>query len=147
MAVSKSILFVCLGNICRSPACEGICRAIVKGSVLVDSAGTSSEHSGQSPDSRSARVCRAHGVDISGHRAKKLSKADFSKYTVVAALDSWIYRDCQRVQPAGSSAKLVMFNPPNGVDDPYYGDMDGFESMFTNIDAAMKPFLTEHGLL
>jgi protein-tyrosine-phosphatase len=147
MTVQKSILFVCLGNICRSPACEGICKSIVNNSIAVDSAGTSSEHSGGSPDSRSVSVCRKHGISISDQRARKLTKADFSKFTVIAALDPYIFADCKRVQPPGSTAKLVLFNAPKGIDDPYYGGTDGFEVMFGNITSAMRPFLTENGLL
>ena len=88
------VLFVCLGNICRSPACEGICRSIVGDRVCVDSAGTCSFHVGQSPDSRSQRACKDNGIDISHQRARQVTKADWTKFDVIAALDDSVHHDC-----------------------------------------------------
>jgi protein-tyrosine phosphatase len=147
MSARKSLLFVCLGNICRSPACEGICKSVVGGSILVDSAGTGSWHVGSSPDQRSIKACRDHGVDISQQRARQVTRADFNKFTVIAALDHEILSECESMQPSGSTAKVVLFNAPIGIDDPYYGDAKGFEIMFENISKALKPFLTAQGLL
>ena len=146
MTQKKSVLFVCLGNICRSPACEGICRSLVGDSLIIDSAATSSFHVGQSPDSRSQKVCRENGVDISKQRARQIERSDFQKFDVIAALDPSILADIKSMQPPNSKAKVVLFNPPNGVDDPYY-TTNGFPTMFANISKEMKPFLTEHGLI
>lgn len=147
MSVQKAVLFVCLGNICRSPACEGICRKVANGSLMVDSAATSGYHVGQSPDSRSQAICKQNGIDISTQRARQVCKADWNKFDVIAALDDDILSTLQRQKPANSKAKLVLFNPPNGVDDPYYGGSDGFAKMFNNIQKEMLPFLQEHGLI
>jgi protein-tyrosine phosphatase len=147
MASRKSILFVCLGNICRSPACEGICKSVVGGSILVDSAGTGGWHTGSPHDSRSIKACRDRGIDISQQRARQLTSADFTKFTVIAALDHDILRSCQLRQPSGSTAKIVLFNEPDGIDDPYYGEDKGFAVMFDNIFNALRPFLTAQGLL
>jgi protein-tyrosine phosphatase len=147
MALKKSVLFVCLGNICRSPACEGVCRSIVGGSIIVDSAGTCSYHTGNSPDERSQQVCRGKGIDISKQRARQIAPDDWTKFTVIAGLDSSVLSDLEYERPANATAKLVMFSPPAGVPDPYYGGSEGFEKMIQIITTAMRPFLTEHGLL
>jgi protein-tyrosine phosphatase len=147
MSGKKSLLFVCLGNICRSPACEGVCRGIAGDSIIIDSAGTSSFHVGERPDSRSQQVCRNKGIDISRQRSRQIKPADWKTFTIIAALDSSVLSDLQHIRPSDATAKLVMFNPPGGVPDPYYGGSDGFESMIKIITTAMRPFLTEHGLL
>jgi protein-tyrosine phosphatase len=145
--VKKSILFVCLGNICRSPACEGICRNLTRGSLQVDSAGTGGFHIGESPDRRSQRVCKENGVDISGQRARQICRGDWTKFTVIAALDQSVLDDLEAERPENATAKLVLFNAPNGIDDPYYGGVDGFKGMFQTISSTMHPFLREHGLV
>ena len=147
MSLQKSILFVCLGNICRSPACEGICKSIVKDKLFVDSAGTCGYHVGESPDDRSQAVCANHGVNISGQRARQISHNDWSKFDVIAALDQSVFSDLNSMKPKGAKAKLVLFNEPNGVGDPYYGGMAGFEKMYESIYSAMTPFLKQHGLI
>jgi protein-tyrosine phosphatase len=143
----KSILFVCLGNICRSPACEGICRNVSRGSLRVDSAGTCGFHIGESPDRRSQRVCKDNGVDIGKQRARQISPADWTTFTVIAALDASVFDDLQAQRPENATAKLVLFNAPDGIDDPYYGGVDGFRAMFQTISATMHPFLRQHGLI
>jgi protein-tyrosine phosphatase len=144
---SKSVLFVCLGNICRSPACEGICKSITKGSVQVESAGTYGYHIGESPDDRSQQACRENGVDISSHRGRKISQDDWTKFKVIAALDDSVLSDLKHCRPSNATAKLVLFNAPAGVDDPYYGNLEGFRKMYQLISKIMPSFLTEHGLL
>ena len=143
--IDNSVLFVCLGNICRSPAAEGICRAINM-HVVCDSCATGSWHSGQSPDTRSQNACKKHGIDISKHRAKTIKTADWSRYQVIAALDDSIYSELEYRRPCNASAKLVLFNAPNGVEDPYYGGPEGFEDMYMKIAKAMPKFLEENGL-
>ena len=147
MSSQKSVLFVCLGNICRSPACEGICRSIVNDSVLVDSAGSCGYHSGQSPDDRSQKVCKQNGIDISRQRARQITRGDWTKFTVIAALDQSVYDTLKSMRPENATAKLVLFNGPKGIDDPYYGGQDGFKKMFNEIKAAMTPFLKSNGLI
>lgn len=147
MSVTKSVLFVCLGNICRSPACEGICRSITNGSIRVDSAGTCSFHVGQSPDSRSRRVCKENGVDISQQRARQIKKSDWNEFDVIAALDSSVYSDLKMMMPKNPKAKLVLFNAPKGIDDPYYGGVNGFQDMFNEIKGVMPTFLKENELI
>ena len=143
--LEKSVLFVCLGNICRSPAAEGICRALNK-NITVDSCATGGWHTGQSPDSRSQKACKKHGVDISSHRARTIKKADWSRFTVIAALDNELYSELQYMKPKDAKAKLVLFNAPNGIDDPYYGGPEGFDRMYDLISSVMPKFLEENGL-
>ena len=141
MLKQPSVLFVCLGNICRSPACEGICRSMYGGSLHVDSCGTSGWHVGQTPDERSVKVCKKNGVDISSHRARKFTKKDWNDFDVIAALDDSVYRDLERIKPSNCRGKLYLFNEPNGIDDPYYGGQDGFDVMFREIKSAMPKFI------
>jgi protein-tyrosine phosphatase len=146
MAAKKSVLFVCLGNICRSPACEGICRSIAKGAVTVESAGSIGFHIGESPDRRSQNACKEIGVDISAQRAQQIKKADWTRFSVIAALDQSVFRDIERARPSNATAKLVLFNAPDGVPDPYYGDFEGFRRMVAVIQRVMPQFLSENGL-
>ena len=147
MSEKKAILFVCLGNICRSPTCEGICRVVARDEILVESASTSSYHRNECPDERSQDICMKHGIDISGHRARSLRSDDWSRFDVIAALDDNVFQILQGARPADAKAKLVLFNPPNGIADPYYGGRSGFKKMFNQISEAMMPFLVEHGLM
>ena len=148
MPRSKSILFVCLGNICRSPACEGICKLISDGEVEAHSASTSSWHRNECPDERSQEICQKHGIDISGHRARPIRNDDWEYFDVIAALDPNVYKVLESMKPSDDvKAKLVLFNSPNGVADPYYGGRLGFQKMFTQIYNTMGQFLIENKLV
>mgnify|MGYP001071492985 CR=1 FL=1 len=138
-----SVLFVCLGNICRSPACEGIARKVAGDRINVDSCGTASYHTGESPDSRSQKACRGIGVDISKHRARQIRSSDWTSFDLIVALDDSVLQDLQFDRPQNAKAKLVLFNAPHGVDDPYYGGQNGFETMAHLIEEKMGPFLEE----
>jgi protein-tyrosine phosphatase len=143
----NSVLFVCLGNICRSPACEGICKSVTKGAVRAESAGSCGYHVGEPPDERTQRVCRENGIDISTKRARQIRLDDWTKFTVIAALDHSIRSDLEKLRPPGATAKLVLFNAPGGIEDPYFGKIEGFRRMFQTIAKAMQPFLAEPGLV
>lgn len=141
----RSVLFVCLGNICRSPAAEGICRHMAK-HLHCDSAATGSWHVGSSPDPRSQKSCRDHGIDISTHRARVIRNDDWNKFTVIVAMNGDIYAELKRKMPKNCSAKLALFNDPDGIGDPYYGDQSGFDDMYNLISSRMPSFLKMHGL-
>jgi protein-tyrosine phosphatase len=81
---------------------------------------------GQSPDRRSQAACKEVNIDISCQRAKQIKKADWTRFSVIAALDSSVLSDLEHSRPTNAIAKLVLFNPPDGVPDPYYGDSEGF---------------------
>jgi protein-tyrosine phosphatase len=76
-----------------------------------------------------------------------LTREDFSKFAIIAALDREILAECEMMRPSDSTAKVVLFNAPKGIEDPYYGDAKGFETMCENITKALRPFLSAHGLI
>ena len=132
------ILFVCLGNICRSPTAEGVMRALVKKqnlgeTIQIDSAGTGDWHVGQAPDHRAQAACRRAGLDLSSHRARQVRREDFSKFDLILACDGENFRDLQRMKPAGALASIRMLRDYGGatpgadVPDPYYGSDADFD--------------------
>lgn len=150
----KNILFVCMGNICRSPSAEGFFARALAGSayadqVSIDSAGTHGYHVGQPPDSRAVETAQGFGVDISGLRARKVSADDFDRFDLIVAMDQDNLAELTARQPAGSRARLVAmmdFHPeprPDEVPDPYYGGMSGFRYMCELLDAATRGLLEE----
>ena len=142
-----SVLFVCLGNICRSPACEGVCTKVCGDRLIVDSASTSQVHINESPDERAIDICLKHGVDIRGHHAKQMYQSDWNLYDLVVALDSKAEKLLNDSKPEECKARVALFNPPDGIADPYYGGRIGFQKMYDQIEANMKPFLIQNGLL
>ena len=148
---SRRILFVCLGNICRSPLGEGILRhrAAERGlSHLVEtaSAGTGGWHRGEPPDRRSVAVARAHGIDISGQRARQLRAEDFDRYDLIFAMDRDNLRDIVRIAPHDSMADIHLFmdfvsGAARNVPDPYYGDDRDFEQVFAMVDEGCRSLL------
>lgn len=148
------VLFVCLGNICRSPTAEGIFRRLVEDADLaadfeIDSAGTGSWHIGQVPDPRAQAACRNHGIDISGHRARQVKAADFVHFDWILACDGENYADLMRMKPSGSRAQVALLMPYAGdpaervVPDPYYGGPADFEDTVRRAQAACRGLLAE----
>lgn len=133
------VLFVCLGNICRSPTADGILRARAP-HWEVDSAGTGAWHVGQPPDARAQATARARGIDLSGLRARQVRAEDFTTFDRIYAMDRANLSDLRAMAPAGTSADLGLLLdlvPETGVSevpDPYYHD--GFDAVFDLIDAA-----------
>lgn len=132
----KAVLFVCLGNICRSPLAEAALRheAARAGLELeVDSAGTAGWHVGRPPDPRARAVARRHGVDIDGLRARQVGAADFRRFDHVVALDRDNLAALAALRPADARARLSLLldhvpgREGEAVADPYYGSDDGFE--------------------
>lgn len=140
-----SILFVCLGNICRSPLAEAALRkrAVEAGvAMTIDSAGTGNWHVGRPPDPRAVALARAKGLDISTYRARQVTEADFHKFGHVFALDPQNLKDLHRIEPSRHIAEvrllmdLVPGRKGTAVIDPYYGDEDDFEQAWADVDAA-----------
>ncbi len=141
------ILFVCLGNICRSPLAEGILRHRIEAAglgqtIAVDSAGTAAWHAGKAPDPRSIAVAARHGIDISSLRARQVSRADFDRFDLVLAMDADNLAELRRIAPAGSRATVRRFLPRD-VPDPYYGGEDGFAEVHAMLAAGCDALLAE----
>ncbi len=149
-----NILFVCMGNICRSPSAEGFFartleQSVYKELISIDSAATHSYHIGHAPDPRAIDAASALGVDIGHLRARKVSTSDFHQYDLIIAMDRNNLADLQSIRPPGSSASLKMmmdYHPdahPVDVPDPYYGEMDGFTYMCALLDSATAGLLRD----
>ena len=147
----RRILFVCLGNISRSPLGEGLLRqsAAERGIghlVETASAGTGGWHHGEAPDHRSISVARKYGIDISKQRARQLRTDDFDTYDLIFAMDRDNLRNIVRIAPHNSSADIHLFTdfvggPSRDVPDPYYGDDADFEHVYAMLDAGCRNLL------
>ncbi len=146
----ETVLFVCLGNICRSPLAEAALRAEARRAgiaVEVDSAGTGNWHVGDPPDRRAQAVARRHGIDISACRARQVHADDFRRFTHVYALDPDNFAALRRIAPADRTATLGLLmdlvpgREGSAVKDPYYGDDAGFETTWTDVTLAARAFV------
>ncbi|WP_417767107.1 low molecular weight protein-tyrosine-phosphatase [Stappia sp.] len=138
------ILFVCLGNICRSPLAEGILRAQAgdRPDMEVDSAGTAAWHVGKAPDPRSIAIAARHGIDISSLRARQVCTEDFSRFDLILAMDAANLADLEALAPAGAPARLRRFLDRD-VPDPYYGGADGFADVHEMLERGCAALLAE----
>lgn len=148
------VLFVCMGNICRSPTAHGVFRHLVQEAGLdhlieIDSAGTHAYHIGNPPDVRSAATARKRGIDLSDLRARKVDLGDLYQYDYVLAMDKENQRILLDMAPSDVSHKIrlfLAFAPQWGkqeVPDPYYGGEDGFEHVFDLVQAASEGLLAD----
>lgn len=146
------VLFVCTGNICRSPTAEGVFKRHVKEAglaeqVLSDSAGTHGYHVGEPPDPRTQQAASRRGYDLSALRARQVSRSDFSEFDYVLAMDDANLLVLQRLCPPQYSNRLKLFLEFSGdpavreVPDPYYGGAQGFERVLDLVEQASKHFL------
>ncbi|KAF7547396.1 hypothetical protein G7046_g9016 [Stylonectria norvegica] len=152
-----SVLFVCLGNICRSTMAEGIFQSYAKkpeyeGKIgRIDSCGTAAYHTGDPPDSRTMDTLEANGIDDYLHDARRFNTADFEKFDYIFAMDRSNLSDLERLQREnpGTRAKVMLFGEYGGrkraeiVNDPYYGGAAGFEKAFEQCERFTKNFLAE----
>ena len=147
-----AVLFVCLGNICRSPTAEGVFRHLLAQEapelrVEVDSAGTAAYHIGSAPDVRTQRAALARGIDLSGLRARQVAPGDFARFDLILAMDRDNLRELRAMAPEDSRARLRLFleyAPELGrleVPDPYYRDTSGFEEVLDFSIAASRGLL------
>ncbi|MEM7662948.1 MAG: low molecular weight protein-tyrosine-phosphatase [Pseudomonadota bacterium] len=140
------VLFVCLGNICRSPAAEGVLRAKVKArglSIAVDSAGTGGWHAGDPPDERMRAAALNRGYDLSAQRARQVSPDDFETFHYILAMDASNLANLKDIAPPGHGAVLRKFLGKDDVPDPYYGGDDGFDHVLDLMEAAVDELLAE----
>ena len=147
-----SVLFVCLGNICRSPLAEGAFRAEAQRmrlDVVVDSAGTGGWHAGEPPDPRAIAAARRNGVDITRQRARKVTKDDFRAFTHIYALDEANLNGLRALAPQDATAELgllldlVSGQQGRAVADPYYGDASDFDATWRDVEMAARA-LAQH---
>ena len=136
MSHSASVLFVCLGNICRSPLAEAAFRAAADEAGLAvhaDSVGTASYHVGEPPDPRSIRTAAARGIDITHYRGRQLAVSDYREFTHIFAMDHDNLRNVEERAPHDASSEIALLldllphRAGEAVGDPYYGGEDGFE--------------------
>jgi len=149
-----AVLFVCMGNICRSPTAEGVFRKLHQElapelDIEVDSAGTHAYHVGEPPDARSYAAALGRGVDISDHRGRQVTFQDFHDFHYVIAMDSDNLRRLQALRPKSGGAELRLlleYAPQAGlldVPDPYYGGVAGFERVLDLVEAGGRGLLEE----
>ncbi len=148
-----NVLFVCLGNICRSPLAEGIFKKLVKergldSFITIDSAGTSNWHINDPPDIRTVEIAEKHGIDLD-HLGQQISDKDLEKYDYVIAMDSENYENIQKLKydPALQKAEVILMrdfdSQRSGADipDPYYGGEDGFQLVYDLLEESLQNFL------
>ncbi|MCO8312056.1 low molecular weight protein-tyrosine-phosphatase [Pseudomonas mandelii] len=147
------VLFVCLGNICRSPTAEGVLRHKLREAGLADqvevaSAGTGDWHVGKAPDKRSQAAAKLRGYDLSAQRAQQISRADFATYDLILAMDNSNLRHLKALQPAKGKAELDLFlrrfqSEIDEVPDPYHDSDQGFEKVLDLIERASDLLVIE----
>jgi protein-tyrosine phosphatase len=148
------VLFVCMGNICRSPTAQGVFEHLVQsqglaGRILVDSAGTHAYHVGNPPDRRSQAAAQDRGLDLSGQRARKIEVLDFERFDYILAMDRSNLQDLQQLIESPQHERLHLFMQfatrwnTDEVPDPYYGGNSGFERVLDMVEDAAEGLL-EH---
>lgn len=145
------VLFVCLGNICRSPTAHGVFQGLVEQASLttcitVDSAGTGDWHIGHPPDRRMTTSAKERGYDLSSLRARQVSVADFYEFDLILAMDNSNLSDLHAMQPSDGKASLALFldyadTAVEEVPDPYYGGPEGFEDVLDLVEDGSRGLL------
>lgn len=158
--IQTKVLFVCLGNICRSPTAEGVFSKVVNDANLseqikVDSAGTGNWHIGHPPDNRAIKAAALRGIDISGLRARQVSASDMHVFDYIIAMDNQNLADLKQLSIPSHHYKINLFlsyadqYDDSEVPDPYYGGNQGFETALNMIENAseglLKKIKHDHG--
>lgn len=144
------VLFVCLGNICRSPLAEGVFNQLLAQKkldhlFLVDSAGTASYHTGKLPDERSRRVAKQNGFELT-HKARTFTANDFEQFDFIVVMDKNNEYDVNKKRPVGNKTPVLLmrsFDNPQAteVPDPYYGDYADFEEVYAILERSCSRFI------
>jgi len=147
-----SVLFVCMGNICRSPTAEGVFRSLVQNAGLehrlrIDSAGTHAYHIGKSPDARASAAAVKRGFDLSALRGRQVCPQDFHEFDYILAMDQENLSNLKHICPSGHEHKIRLFLEfstsfsEREVPDPYYGGAQGFEHVLDMVEDASRGLL------
>ena len=149
------VLFVCTGNICRSPTAEAVFRKLVadsgrSGAIAADSAGTHGYHVGEAPDPRSMEAAAARGYDLSALRARRIERADFGRFDLIVAMDRGHLAILSRMEPASAHKLKLMMSyagafSEEDVPDPYYGGPQDFERVLDMLEDAARGLLEAIG--
>ena len=149
-----SVVFVCMGNICRSPTAEGVFRHLIRQQglddwITTDSAGTHAYHIGEQPDHRAQQTARSRGIDLSDLHGRMAVANDFNDFDYVLAMDDENYQNLENICPNGFEKKLSLFldfsdeYTETQVPDPYYGGAQGFDHVFDLVESASKGLLKD----
>jgi protein-tyrosine phosphatase len=141
------ILFVCMGNICRSPTAEGVMRHLLDergldGEIEVQSAGTGGWHEGSAPDARATEAARARGIVLEG-AARQATRSDFQDFDLLVAMDRENLADLRAIAPPGTEHKVRLLLDGRDVPDPYYGGSRGFEEVLDLVQAGCERLLDD----
>lgn len=147
------VLFVCMGNICRSPTAQGVFESLVAEAqleeyVLIDSAGTHAYHVGKQPDQRATQAARRRGIDLTSQRARRVETTDFSSFDYVLAMDNANLEDLLSICPDEHRVKVKLFldfaaGSQTEVPDPYYGGSHGFERVLDLVEEGARGLLDD----
>ncbi|MEA2118399.1 low molecular weight protein-tyrosine-phosphatase [Halovibrio sp. HP20-50] len=147
------VLFVCLGNICRSPTAEGVFRRALEqagmaNDVEIDSCGVGNWHIGKAPDTRAQEAAQRRGINLSDLRARQLSEQDFAEFDYVLGMDQDNLRAMRDLKPANSQSYIGLFldfagTPGAEVPDPYFGGDEWFENVLDMIEAASEGLIRQ----
>ena len=146
MKEKRSVLFVCTGNICRSPTAEAVLKDLATKTgveLRVESAGIGDWHVGQPPDERAQHHAKTRGYDLSAQRARQVRKRDFEEFDLIVAMDRGHLEILQDHCPPQHRGKLRMLVKGRDVPDPYYGGPEGFEQVLDMVEAACLGLLYE----
>jgi len=148
------VLFVCMGNICRSPTAQGVFERLVEEARLemhidIDSAGTHAYHIGEPPDQRATQAAAARGINLSAQRARRVDEADFESFDYVVAMDRSNLEDLREICPAHVQERVCLLldfaetGQSGDVPDPYYGGAQGFERVLDMVESGARGLLED----